>query len=199
MNIAIIYGGRSTEHDASLASFHNIKENLSPDITIVYSIFINRDGICYLNNKKKPIEKIIEFIKKKNIFLVNLLHGNEGEDGAWQGIAEVCDIDGSFETVSTASITMNKYFQSSVSKAISGLYVPKSLLITKNENLKNIINKIKKLNIAEIIIKPNSMGASHFVKRLRLSNRVDISAQINEILKFDRGVIIQEFILKVPS
>ena len=53
MKIGIIYGGRSTEHDASLKSKENFESNLDNRFEIVELIFVDRKGQIKLNKVKK--------------------------------------------------------------------------------------------------------------------------------------------------
>lgn len=194
--IGIIYGGRSTEHDASLKSKENFLTNLdSDDFEIVDLIFIDRNGSIYLNNKLVSFGGLIDYMKKRSdISYLNLLHGQEGEDGSWCGIFDICDIAGTFESVNTSSILMNKYQQSLlVSNTFSNLVIPKSYLIN-DSNKHKLLEMLVEIKTEYIIVKPNSMGASHFAQKLNKKSFKNINNLINQILIYDNEAIIQEFI-----
>ena len=90
MNIGIIYGGRSTEHDASIKSKENFCNNLDNRFNIVELVFVDRLGNIQLNNKNISFGDLINHVKdNKEIFYINLLHGQEGEDGSWSGVFDI--------------------------------------------------------------------------------------------------------------
>ena len=116
--LSIIYGGRSTEHDASVKSYENIKEHLDKNkFNIKNTIYVDRNGKLFFNEKEISFGNLIDNIEKDKVFLINLLHGTEGEDGSWSGIMDIRDIEGSFESVNTSSILMNKKKQEDIVKS----------------------------------------------------------------------------------
>lgn len=194
--ISIIYGGRSTEHDASLKSIENFLENLNrKEFEIVDLIFIDREGNIFINDVKRSIGELIDKIKtEKETYFLNLLHGQEGEDGSWSGLFDICDATGTFESVNTSSILMNKFQQSAcISFAFDEIKVPKTVILNRNNDY-NLKEKINIFNNSEIIVKPNNMGASHFVKRFNNKDIKSIDSQIKKIFEYDDEVLIQEFI-----
>ena len=197
-DIAIIYGGRSTEHDASVKSKETFVENLSKDrFNIVEIIFVDREGRIFCNEEEIKIGDLVNKIKyNKSIFYLNLLHGNEGEDGAWCGVFEVCDGIGSFETVNTSSILMNKYQQSCVVNGSNlGLKIPQTVLVRSGYSDERIKQKINQITSEFIIVKPNTMGASHFTKKFSKEHTEQIINFIKSIFEYDKAVLVQEFIV----
>ena len=136
--IGIIYGGRSTEHDASLKSQENFYNNLDKGIfDIKELIFVDREGKIFFNGEEISFGNLIDKIQRNSdISYLNLLHGQEGEDGSWSGVFDICDIKGTFETVNTSSILMNKYQQSSVVFSLSSdLLIPVTKIVKKEDLL----------------------------------------------------------------
>lgn len=195
-NIGILYGGRSTEHDASLKSKDNFYNNLDKkQFNIEELIYVDRDGYIYINDKLITFGELVDRMKSnKNISYLNLLHGQEGEDGSWSGICDINNINGTFETVHTSSILMNKYEQSAVvAFSLSNILIPQSELIKRNE-IEKLTEKIAKFKCEYIILKPNTMGASHFVKKIKTTKIDEIESLIKKIFEYDIEVLIQEFI-----
>ena len=120
MNIAIIYGGRSGEHEVSLISAAAIARGVEKSNNIVL-IGISKNGKWYLQDKselerikkdtKSPLiiqekeENLVSVIpgKGKKSFVVNgncldvdvifpALHGTYGEDGLVQGLLEMAEL-----------------------------------------------------------------------------------------------------------
>jgi len=194
--ISIIYGGRSTEHDASIKSMETFNNNLDRDkFTIMDMVFIDRCGEIFLNDKKITFGILIDYIKNNNdAFYLNLLHGQEGEDGSWSGLFDICNCKGTFESVNTSSILMNKYEQSTVVKdSFNDLLIPKTILLKRGVEY-NFEIELAKINSKYILVKPNTMGASHFVEKIESVKIDKIIKLVNKIFKYDKNVLIQEFI-----
>lgn len=136
MNIAIIYGGRSGEHEVSLISAAAIARGVEKSNNIVL-IGISKNGKWYLQDNselerinkesssslkiEEKEEKLISIIpgNGKNAFTVNgkpleidvvfpALHGTYGEDGTIQGLFEMADIPYVGCTHISSAITMDK-------------------------------------------------------------------------------------------
>ena len=136
MNIAIIYGGRSGEHEVSLISAAAIARGVEKSNNIVL-IGISKNGKWYLQDNSElerinkdsssPLkieekeENLISIIpgNGKNAFTVNgkpleidvvfpALHGTYGEDGTIQGLFEMADIPYVGCTHISSAITMDK-------------------------------------------------------------------------------------------
>lgn len=193
--LGILYGGKSTEHDASIKSEENFCKNLS-EFDIVDKIFIDRDGNIFINNESVTCGELLNTISsKKDVFYLNLLHGTEGEDGEWSGIFDILNIRGSFENVLTSSLLMNKFEQSMIVKqTITKIKIPKSVIVNYLDNEEIRYKKILSLKCSNIILKPNSMGASHFTFHYNSIDKQIILEDLKKIFEYDDNVIVQEFI-----
>lgn len=136
MNIAIIYGGRSGEHEVSLISAAAIARGVEKSNNIVL-IGISKNGKWYLQDNselerinkdsssslkiEEKEENLISIIpgNGKKAFTVNgkpleidvvfpALHGTYGEDGTIQGLFEMADIPYVGCTHISSAITMDK-------------------------------------------------------------------------------------------
>ena len=136
MNIALIYGGRSGEHEISLISASSIARGFSEKDSVTL-IAIDKDGTWYLQDSSeykrirgskdavfkisKDKSKIVSIIPgaKKNALSVQgktletdiifpALHGTYGEDGTIQGLFEMADIPYVGATHISSAVTMDK-------------------------------------------------------------------------------------------
>lgn len=150
-----------------------------------------------LYKRLESFEKLVKVFSNSKIFYINLLHGQEGEDGCWSGITEILGINGSFESVLTSSILMNKYFQSSAAlmQMSDELAIPKMQCLHIESFTKDLmLEAIKKLEASKIVVKPNSMGASLLTQCFDADQIQDIFNLIMQIYKFDDTVLLQEYI-----
>ena len=195
--IGLIYGGRSTEHDGSVETKKGVLSLVNQKIyPVVDLIFIDRENKVFLNEKEISLGTLIDRIKSnQDVFYFNLMPGNEGEDGAWSGLFEICDGVGSFESVNTASILMNKYQQSEIASILLPeiAFPPKSALIQRRASSKKIDEVVDGFD-TEIIIKPNNMGSSHFMDTFMPSEKARIKEFLVKLFEYDSAAIAQEFI-----
>lgn len=196
-NISIIYGGRSTEHDASIKSYENIMENIDLNKFIVKNIiYVDRKGKIFCNNEQVPFGKLVEVFLEENTFILNLLHGNEGEDGSWSGLADILDLKGSFESVNTSSILMNKQQQSDIIKSRCSdiLKVPHTILCSFNDEKEEFVKKLKNIKTKFVVVKPSNMGASHLTEKIKKDDVESIKRLLEKIYEYDNNALIQEYI-----
>lgn len=137
MNIAIIYGGKSSEHEVSLSSAASIVRAIN-DVHTLYLIGIDRKGNWYLQpssmlddaKKHDSAPLSIEKNEDARVFIIPgggctngihtktgplavdvvfpVMHGRFGEDGTIQGLFEMADIPYVGGGVLASSLAMDK-------------------------------------------------------------------------------------------
>lgn len=136
MNIAVIYGGRSGEHEISLISASSIVRGINKKNN-VYLIGITKDGKWFLQNENEykricsddnsvltiseekdnlisiiPGGKTKAFSVKNESLTIDIvfpvLHGTYGEDGTIQGLLEMADIPYTGCSTLSSALTMDK-------------------------------------------------------------------------------------------
>ena len=146
MNIAVIYGGRSGEHEISLISAAAITRAIKKENKVIL-IGITKDGRWYLqpdaeyqricNDEKAPLTitedeaKLVSVIPgaKKDAFSAGgkslnidvvfpALHGTYGEDGTIQGLFEMAHIPYVGCGHLSSAITMDKFFTKVIADSI---------------------------------------------------------------------------------
>jgi D-alanine-D-alanine ligase len=90
LRVAVLGGGRSSEHDVSLASAASVARGLRTAGHDVEEIEIGRDGAWRRGDQEVELEPGAGFGDRDVIFPV--LHGPFGEDGTVQGLLECLDV-----------------------------------------------------------------------------------------------------------
>ncbi|MCG2726344.1 MAG: D-alanine--D-alanine ligase [Elusimicrobia bacterium] len=132
INIAVIFGGESPEHNVSLESGRAICREINPKLYKLFCIYISRSGAWFLIDSKKFINRnmisaradILPYPKKKCFMVCDpvdkkisprridvifpIIHGTTGEDGVLQGVFEILDIPYVGSGVSASSCAINK-------------------------------------------------------------------------------------------
>src|SRR6185295_270028 len=106
LRVAILYGGRSGEHEISLRSAESIIAAMDPERYEVQRIFITPEGVW------EPRAISPEPGGNPGIDVVfPVLHGTFGEDGTVQGLLELADLPYVGAGVLASSVSMDKDIQ----------------------------------------------------------------------------------------
>ena len=111
LQVVVLYGGKSTEHEVSVHSAQTVCQLLAKntDKYQVYPVFIDKQGYWFLQKScgpKTPHDTPITPVLKEDITLQSLdgtwqlkadvffpvLHGTNCEDGTMQGFLETLDV-----------------------------------------------------------------------------------------------------------
>jgi D-alanine-D-alanine ligase len=90
LRVAVLGGGRSSEHDVSLASAAAVRAGLAEAGHEVVEVLVTRDGPWEHAGERVSIEPGAGLLRADVVFPV--LHGPFGEDGSVQGALEVADV-----------------------------------------------------------------------------------------------------------
>ncbi len=90
MKVAVLSGGRSSEHDVSLASGQAVRAGLAEGGHDVVDVRLERDGAWTLAGEPLPLRPGRGLEGAEVVFPV--LHGPFGEDGSVQGLLELLDV-----------------------------------------------------------------------------------------------------------
>jgi D-alanine-D-alanine ligase len=104
--VAVISGGRSSEHEISLESGASVAEGLRAAGHEVIEVLIDRDGAWTAGGVEVELRAAAGLLEADAAFPV--LHGPFGEDGTVQGLLEVLDVPYAGPSVLAAAVAMDK-------------------------------------------------------------------------------------------
>lgn len=207
-NIAIIYGGKSSEHPISLLTAKSIINEINKNKYNVYPIFISRDGkwargeqiTTQLDDEKQLIFSNFEenisslmFVDNKKFDVVfPVLHGPNGEDGTIQGFFEIMDIAYVGNNVLSSSTGMDKAITKKIfaSAGLPQLPYYDFLNIDWKKNKDNIISKLNNDLKFPMFVKPANLGSSVGISKC--DNNEELINGIEEALKYDRKIVVEQ-------
>ncbi|SHK48619.1 D-alanine--D-alanine ligase [Tepidibacter formicigenes] len=219
INVALIFGGKSGEHEVSLSSATSIYKFIDKEKYNVFTIGITKEGnwLYYEGdvenikngtwektaNKNVNINLIptinknigIEFENgkfEKIDVLFPALHGPYGEDGSIQGLFEISNIPYVGCGVLSSSVGMDKLICKKVFEQ-ENLPQVKYTYTTKwdfNKNKDKVLEEIEKEISYPIFIKPANLGSSVGISKAK--NREDLINGINEALKYDKRIVLEQ-------
>ena len=219
LNVALIFGGKSGEHEVSLSSAASIYTHIDKSKYNVFTIGITKDGrwMYYEGNEEniksgewvnlanKNVEINLLPVGNKEVGLVfednrvekidvlfPVLHGPYGEDGTIQGLFEISQIPYVGCGVLASSVGMDKLICKKVFSQI-GLPQVDYTYTTKwafNKDKEEELNNIEgKLNYP-IFVKPANLGSSVGISKA--NNKEELLEGINEALQFDARVVLEQ-------
>jgi D-alanine-D-alanine ligase len=106
MRVAVLAGGRSSEHDISLASAEAVRAGLAEAGHEPVDVHISRDGAWSSEGSTVSLEPGRGLLGAAVAFPV--LHGPYGEDGVVQGLLEVLDVPYVGAGVMASAVCMDK-------------------------------------------------------------------------------------------
>ena len=106
MRVAVLAGGRSSEHEVSLASGEAVREGLEQGGHEVVSVELAKDGGWFHAGEPLALRPGAGLLDADVVFPV--LHGPFGEDGTVQGLLELLDVPYVGAGVAASAVSMDK-------------------------------------------------------------------------------------------
>src|SRR5213594_4909736 len=220
LRVAVVYGGRSGEHEVSLRSAAAIIANLDPERYEVVPVAIGKEGRWHtgpeslevLERAQRDLAPIPSHGLEVTLppdptrrglvplaggppipldVVFPVLHGTYGEDGTIQGLFELADVPYVGAGVLASAVGMDKAIMKSVFQA-HGLPIVEHLVVTRHE-WRRAPDRVE-ARVAETV------GFPCFVKPVNLGSSVGISkvaspgalaAAIDLAARHDRKIIIE--------
>jgi len=180
LRIALIYGGRSGEHEISIRSAESVKRAIDRAKYELSEYFISRDG------KWQPAPLIPEPGANRDIDVAfPLLHGTFGEDGTIQGLLELAEIPYVGAGVLGSAVAMDKPMAKRVCKE-AGLPVVEYFVLTKSQFDPE---RLKVPFDFPAFVKPANLGSSVGISKV--SNGDELRRAIELAFQYDQKVIVE--------
>ena len=220
IKVCVFFGGESTEYEISLRSAYSVISNLDKSKYDIITVGITKDGKWFLYDgdydkiptdnwyeKELPKVNIAHGLKESALYVQEgekfrkvtfdvafpVLHGKNGEDGTIQGLFEISGIKYVGVGIITSSCGMDKTFTKIIMQN-EGIPQANWVVITKSDisKLDDKINVVEKKLGYPVFIKPANAGSSIGIGKAK--NKDELVSAIYEALKFDRKVLVEEFL-----
>jgi D-alanine-D-alanine ligase len=182
--VAVIYGGRSGEHEISVRSARSVLGAINRDRYEVREIFITPGG------KWEPQPILPEPDANPDIDVAfPVLHGTFGEDGAIQGLLEMADIPYVGSGVLGSSAAMDK----EVTKRLCqerGLPVVEWVTLWRSAL---DASKVEDSFSYPVFVKPANLGSSVGISKAHNSEELDAAMKL--AASYDRKIIVERAIV----
>jgi D-alanine-D-alanine ligase len=189
--VAVLAGGRSSEHDVSLSSGAAVRDGLSAAGHEVVWVEIGRDGVWRQDGEPLSVTPAGGLLGVDVAFPV--LHGPFGEDGTVQGMLETLDVAYVGAGVAASALCLDKVL---FKQLMSGLGVPQVDYVgvrterfdgSREQTLAEIA-RISRLGMP-VFVKPAHLGSS--VGIVKVSREEDLADAVREAFSHDALVIVE--------
>jgi D-alanine-D-alanine ligase len=180
LRVAVVYGGRSGEHEVSIRSARAIMDGMDPAKYERMEYFIDQQG------KWSPGPILPEPGVHPDIDVVfPVLHGTFGEDGTVQGLLELADLPYVGAGVLGSSVSMDKDMMKRV--CLERL-LPVVDYVTITRETPDPLTACAHLPFP-IFVKPANLGSSVGISKAQ--NREELAAAIALAGQYDRKIIVE--------
>jgi D-alanine-D-alanine ligase len=221
INVGILFGGKSTEHEVSLQSAKNIIEAIDRDRYDVTLIGIDKDGGWHLNDASRfllnsgdpehialettgkylavdPAGRAGKFLSiadrsaRNDIDVIfPVLHGPFGEDGTVQGLLKLAGVPFVGAGVVGSAVGMDKDVMKRLWRD-AGLPLARFLVFYRHQESGLDFKQISRRLSSPVFVKPANAGSSVGVGKA--ASAEEFSAAVREAFSFDNKIIVEEAI-----
>jgi D-alanine-D-alanine ligase len=189
--VAVLAGGRSSEHDVSLSSGMAVRDGLSAAGHEVVWVEIGRDGVWRHEGEPLSVTPAGGLLGVDVAFPV--LHGPFGEDGTVQGLLETLDVAYVGAGVAASALCLDKVLFKDL---MSGLGVPQVDYVGVRaerfagapERTLAEMARIARLGLP-VFVKPARLGSS--VGIVKVSREEELADALREAFSHDGLVIVE--------
>ncbi|HEV2712995.1 MAG TPA: D-alanine--D-alanine ligase family protein [Gaiellaceae bacterium] len=197
VHVAVIAGGRSSEHEISIASARSVIDALNPERYDVKTIEIGKDGRWELNSGatrelQRPVAETLpvpsggsppETLGEVDVVLP-ILHGPFGEDGTVQGLLELAGVPYVGAGVTASALCMDKDLFKSVCRD-KGIPVTRSLTLRNGDLPSNPFGY-------PVFVKPARLGSSVGITKVESERELEEAVALAR--RHDEKVLVEEFV-----
>jgi D-alanine-D-alanine ligase len=192
VRVAVLMGGRSSEHDISLASARSVIEALDPERYEALTVEIGRDGRWELGTGDDgtvaetlpvPAESAPAALGEVDV-VFPILHGPFGEDGTVQGLLELAGVPYVGTGVLGSALAMDK----DVFKAVMrdrGVPVTRNITLRAGQAPENPFDY-------PVFVKPARLGSSVGISKV--NGQEELAAAVELAFQHDEKVLVEEFV-----
>ena len=212
LRVAVVMGGRSSEHDISVASGRSVLAALDPARYDATTIEIGRDGRWELRGSephglraapeaaaighggaggselRAPVAETLPITGASPLAGVDvvlpILHGPFGEDGTVQGLLELADVPYVGAGVAASAVNMDKDLMKAVLHA-RGVPTTRSVTIRADDPLDHPFTY-------PVFVKPARLGSSVGITKVREPEQLEPAVALARA--HDEKVLIEEFV-----
>ena len=222
LSVCVLFGGMSPEHDVSLRSAESVLNNMDPEKYNIFPVGITKSGDWVLfggkdysalpagtwmehpDNRRAAISPVrgqglLSFegdcvVRERIDVVFPVLHGENGEDGAMQGLLQLAGIPYVGPHISASAVAMDKTLTKLVADN-AGVIQAAWQLVRSNEldhRMVAVLNNLEKKFSYPMFVKPAGTGSSVGVSKA--ADRETLKTALLSAAVYDSKILVEEFI-----
>lgn len=222
LRVAVLFGGRSAEHEVSLLSARNVIESLDKNMYEPVLIGISKEGRWFLNENSIRLlnaadPKLIKLSDNENEVVIApcgsgsslislsgksepgkidvifpVLHGPYGEDGSIQGLAKLADLPCVGAGILGSSVGMDKDVMKRLLRD-AGIPIGRFVTITQLSRHQFHYEQLRENLGSTLFVKPANLGSSVGISKVR--NEKEFNKALDLAFEYDLKVVVEEEII----
>ena len=222
LSVCVLFGGMSPEHEVSLRSAESVLNNMNPEKYNIFPVGITKDGDWILfggkdysmlpagtwldcpDNRRAAISPIRDqglltfegdnVVRERIDVVFPVLHGENGEDGAMQGLLQLAGIPYVGPHVSASAVAMDKTLTKLVADQAG---VPQAAWhLVRGSDLDHrmdvVLDTIENKFTYPVFVKPAGTGSSVGVSKA--GDREGLRTALLSAAVYDEKILVEEFI-----
>ena len=222
LNVCILFGGISPEHEVSLRSAESVLMNIDKEKYTILPVGITKDGQWILyggedysllpdgswESHPNNCKAFLSPVRGQGLMCLNesgyscrpvdvvfpVLHGENGEDGAMQGLLQMAGIPFVGSHLAESAVSMDKTLTKLVA---DNARIPQAAwqLVNSRElpsRMDAIIGKLEERFTYPVFVKPAGTGSSVGVSKA--ANREKLVEALHFAGRYDSKILVEEFI-----
>jgi D-alanine-D-alanine ligase len=199
--VAVVAGGRSSEHQISLASARSVLEALDPERYETTTVAIGRDGRwaigtgeeqALLEGESVPVTQSLPVLADSKPaaaigsvdVVLPVLHGPFGEDGTVQGLLELANVPYVGAGVAASALCMDKDLFKAVLRD-RGIPVARNATLRLGDEIENPFGY-------PVFVKPARLGSSVGISKAHDEGELETAVALAR--RHDEKVLVEEFV-----
>lgn len=222
LSVCVLFGGISPEHEVSLRSAESVLNHMDPEKYNIFPVGITKEGDWILfggtdysmlpsgawrehpANRRAAISPVrgqglLSFegdcvVRERIDVVFPVLHGENGEDGAMQGLLQLAGIAYVGPHVSASAVAMDKTLTKLVMDQ-AGIAQAAWELVRASElesRMESIVERIEQRFCYPVFVKPAGTGSSVGVSKVK--DRQALKDALYAAGKFDEKILVEEFV-----
>ncbi|MBC8355423.1 MAG: D-alanine--D-alanine ligase [Planctomycetes bacterium] len=200
LRVAILFGGRSGEHDVSIASAMSVIDTLNRQRYDPLPVYLDQQGNWIPHTTPHNAQKGIigsatdpfPLLAHQTDIAFPVLHGTHGEDGAIQGLLEMMDVPYVGPGVVASATGMDKAVFKQIMQAHGFPILPWILVTSKqlSDSADRVVERIEAAVSYPVFTKPANLGSSVGISRC--NNQTELIAGLEEACCYDHRIVVEQ-------
>ena len=222
LSVCVLFGGISPEHEVSLRSAESVLNNMDPEKYNIFPVGITKNGdwvlyggtdysllpsgewLDHSENRRATISPVrgqglLSFegdcvVRERIDVVFPVLHGENGEDGAMQGLLQLAGIPYVGPRVAASAVSMDKTLTKLVADQ-AGVAQAQWFLVRNCEldvRMDAVLDQIEARFEYPVFVKPAGTGSSVGVSKA--ADKAALRAALLKAGTYDDKILVEEFI-----